>query len=76
MRTGVSEMKVVEEKLTIVWKSGIFLIWAGRPIIINSVLEGLRLRLRVGWMTSIERFGLQQRVGGRLRWNKWPGRMI
>ena len=54
-------------------ESGIFLIWAGRPIMINSVLEGFR---RVGWMTSIERFGLQPRVGGRLRWKKRPGRMM
>src|SRR6218665_2593581 len=27
-------------------------------------------------MTSIERFGLQPRVGGQLRWKKRPGRMI
>ena len=37
-------MKVVEEELfdNPMEESGIFFIWAGRPIIINSVLEGLR----------------------------------
>src|SRR6218665_869119 len=44
MRTGASEMKVVEEELVDnrMEESGIFLIWAGRPIMMNSVLEGLR----------------------------------
>src|SRR6218665_154391 len=44
--TGASDVKVVEEELLdrcIEW-SGIFLIWAGRPIMMNSVLEGLRRR--------------------------------
>src|SRR6218665_1270117 len=42
--TGASEMKLVEEELldNRMEESGIFLIWAGRPIMINSVLEGLR----------------------------------
>ena len=37
-------MKVVKEELLDkhMEESGIFLIWAGRPIMINSVLEGLR----------------------------------
>src|SRR6218665_2244652 len=37
-------MKVVEEELldNRMEESGIFLIWAGRPIMMNSVLEGLR----------------------------------
>src|SRR6218665_1547559 len=47
MRTGASEMKVVNEVL-LDNSIGIFLIWAGRPITINSVLEveleGLRQR--------------------------------
>ena len=40
----ISEMKVVEKELldNRIEESGIFLIWAGRPIMINSVLEGLR----------------------------------
>ena len=39
-------MKVVEEELldNRMEESGIFLIWAGRPIMKNSLLEGLRLR--------------------------------
>src|SRR6218665_1877257 len=75
LRTGESEMKVVKEELldNRMKKSGIFLIWAGRPIMIYSVLEGLRQsRLDdIHW-----EFGLQPRVGGRLRWKKRPGRMI
>ena len=69
-------MKVVEEELldNRMKESGIFLIWAGRPIMMSSVLEGLRQS--IGWMTSIERFGLQPRVGGQLRWKKRPGIMI
>ena len=37
-------MKVVKDELldNRMEESGIFLIWAGRPIMINSVLEGLR----------------------------------
>src|SRR6218665_3163264 len=44
LRTGASEMKVVKEELldNRMEQSGIFLIWAGRPIMINSILEGLR----------------------------------
>ena len=34
--------------------SGIFLIWADRPIRMNSAWKG---RDEGGWMTSIERFG-------------------
>ena len=39
-------MKVVEEELldNYIEGLGIFLIWAGRPIMANSVLEGLRRR--------------------------------
>src|SRR6218665_2503453 len=41
-----SEVKVVEDELSerCIEGSGIFLIWAGRPIMMNSVLEGLRRR--------------------------------
>src|SRR6218665_2676574 len=44
LRIGASEMKVVEEELldNRMEESRIFLIWAGRPIMINSALEGLR----------------------------------
>ena len=46
LRTGASEMKVglVKDELLDIRmeESGIFLIWAGRPIMMNSVLEGLR----------------------------------
>ena len=35
-------MKVVELLDNRMEESGIFLIWAGRPIMMNSVLEGLR----------------------------------
>src|SRR6218665_3150025 len=44
LRTGASEMKVVEEELleNRMEESGIFLIWAGRPIMMYSVSEGLR----------------------------------
>ena len=44
LRTGESEIKVVEEELlhNRIEESGIFLIRAGRPIMINSVLERLR----------------------------------
>src|SRR6218665_4167323 len=60
MRTGASEVKEVEDVLSerCIEGSGIFLIWAGRPIMMNSVLEGLRRRRL---LTSIERFGLPQR---------------
>src|SRR6218665_2998891 len=46
LRTRASEVKVVEEELLdrCIEGSGIFLIWAGRPIMMNSVLEGLRQR--------------------------------
>ena len=55
---GISEVKELEDELSerCIEGSGIFLIWAGRPIMMNSVLEGLRRR-RMQWMTSIERFG-------------------
>src|SRR6218665_3302479 len=46
LRTGASEVKVVEDEL-LEWcieGSGIFLIWADRPIMMNFVLEGLRRR--------------------------------
>src|SRR6218665_1509763 len=44
--SGISEVKEVEEELSerCIEGSGIFLIWAGRPIMMNSVLEGLRRR--------------------------------
>src|SRR6218665_490308 len=44
--TGASEVKVVEEELLdkCIEGSGIFLIFADRPIMMNSVLEGLRQR--------------------------------
>src|SRR6218665_3185132 len=44
--TGASEVKVVEDELLerCIEGSGIFLIWADRPIMMNSVLEGLRQR--------------------------------
>src|SRR6218665_3147110 len=43
-RTGALEVKVVEDELSerCIEGSGIFLIWADRPIRMNSVLEGLR----------------------------------
>src|SRR6218665_2322863 len=46
LRTGESEGKEVEDELSerCIEGSGIFLIWAGRPIMMNSVLEGLRRR--------------------------------
>src|SRR6218665_2544759 len=46
IRTGASEVKEVEDELSerCIEGSGIFLIWAGRPIMMNSVLEGLRRR--------------------------------
>src|SRR6218665_1525044 len=46
LRIGASDVKVVEEELLdrCIEGSGIFLIWAGRPIMMNSVLEGLRRR--------------------------------
>src|SRR6218665_1041811 len=46
LRTGASEVKEVEDELSerCIEGSGIFLIWAGRPIMMNSVLEGLRRR--------------------------------
>ena len=44
------EMRVVEEELLDpIEGSGIFFIWAGRPIMINSVLEGLRQSRLVVW---------------------------
>src|SRR6218665_556105 len=41
-----SEVKEVEDELSerCIEGSGIFLIWAGRPIMMNSVVEGLRRR--------------------------------
>src|SRR6218665_3059756 len=44
LRTGASEMKVVEDELldNRMVESRIFLTWAGRSIMINYVLEGLR----------------------------------
>src|SRR6218665_10680 len=44
--TGASEVKEVEDELSerCIEGSGIFLIWADRPIMMNSVLEGLRGR--------------------------------
>src|SRR6218665_2445373 len=46
LRTGASEVKEVEDELSerCIEGSGIFLILAGRPIMMNSVLEGLRRR--------------------------------
>src|SRR6218665_2661633 len=46
LRTGASEVKEVEDELSerCIEGSGIFLIWAGRAIMMNSVLEGLRRR--------------------------------
>src|SRR6218665_3922212 len=46
LRTGASEVKEVEDELSerCIEGSGIFLIWPGRPIMMNSVLEGLRRR--------------------------------
>src|SRR6218665_2967218 len=46
LRTGASEGKEGEDELSerSIEGSGIFLIWAGRPIMMNSVLEGLRRR--------------------------------
>src|SRR6218665_1811919 len=43
---GIREVKEVEDELSerCIEGSGIFLIWAGRPIMMNSVLEGLRRR--------------------------------
>ena len=46
LRTGASEVKVVEDELLerCIEGSEIFLIWADRPIMMNSDLEGLRQR--------------------------------
>jgi len=46
LRTGASEVKVRDEELVdrCIEGSGIFLIWSGRPRMMNSVLEGLRQR--------------------------------
>jgi len=46
LRTGESEVKVRDDELVerCIEESGIFLIWSGRPRMINSVLEGLRQR--------------------------------
>jgi hypothetical protein len=46
LRTGASEVKARDEELVdrCIERSGIFLIWSGRPRMINSVLEGLRQR--------------------------------
>ena len=56
---GASEVKVrneLVERRRPIAESGIFLIWSGRPRMINSVLEGLRQR-RFKLMTSIWRLG-------------------
>ena len=46
LRTVASEVKVRDEELVVrcIEGSGIFLIWSGRPRMMNSVLEGLRHR--------------------------------
>src|ERR1043165_6008864 len=46
LRTGASEVKVRDEELVVryIEESWIFLIWSGRPRMMNSVLEGLRHR--------------------------------
>src|SRR6218665_2353185 len=46
LQTGASEVKEVEDELSERCIEGlrIFLIWAGRTIMMNSVLEGLRRR--------------------------------
>ena len=46
LRTGASEVKVRVEELVdrCIEGSGIFLIWSGRPRIMNSVFDGLRQR--------------------------------
>src|SRR6218665_3617259 len=46
LRTGALEVKVVEDALLKKCSEGsqIFFIWADRPIMMNSVLEGLRQR--------------------------------
>ena len=46
LRTRASEVKVVGKELLerCIEGSGIFLIWADRPIMMNSVLKGLRQR--------------------------------
>ena len=46
LRTGASEVKEVEYELSerCIEGLGIFLIWADRPIMMNSVFEGLRRR--------------------------------
>jgi hypothetical protein len=46
LRTGASEVKVRDEELVdrCIEGSGIFLIWSGRPRIMNSVFDGLRQR--------------------------------
>src|SRR6218665_1834648 len=46
LRTRASEVKVEEDELSerCIKGSGIFLIWADRPIMLNSILEGLRRR--------------------------------
>src|SRR5678816_3802669 len=46
LRTGASEVKVRDEELVdrCIERSGIFLIWSGRPRMMTSVLEGLRQR--------------------------------
>src|SRR6218665_383612 len=68
LRTGASEMKVVEEELldNRMEESGIYLIWADRPIMINSVLEGLNLRQsrlddihREIWFTTESRWAIE-----------------
>ena len=42
LRTGESEVKVRDDEFVqrCIAESGIFLIWSGRPRMINSVLEG------------------------------------
>src|SRR6218665_3953717 len=44
--TKIMEVKEVEDELSerCIEGSGIFMIWAGRPVMMNSVSEGLRRR--------------------------------
>ena len=49
LRIGESEVKLRDEELMdrCMKGSGIFLIWSGRPRLMNSVLEGLRQRRNI-----------------------------
>jgi len=76
-------MKVVEEELldNRMEESGIFLIWAGRPIMMNSVLEGLR-QSRLDDISIMQFYGIMQfcssKIGDRTKWywTKCYGQMV